>query len=874
MKLIAAFVLLSLAQASAAVLYVDINSTNPVAPFTGWPTAAANIQDAVDAASAGDTVLVTDGVYSLGQRDVGDGPSRVTVTNGISLRSINGPQFTVIDGGGTNRCISLTDNATLSGFTLTNGSATGCLCDSGAGGGVWCASPNVFLTNCVVAGNSAFDGGGVSDGTLYNCSLSANSAVSIFGSGGGVFFSTLYNCTLSGNYSGNQGGAAHSSILYNCALIGNSAATEGGGAYNCTLYDCTLNSNTVIGGSAYFIYGGGADNCHLYNCTLSGNEAVDSSGPNQGSGTGGGAYNSGLYNCILTANRADYCGGAFYCGLYNCTLTGNSAIYQDGGVANCTLYNCIIYYNSAANGANYDFEGLSKLWYCCTMPDPGGYGNITNNPLFVDYASGNLRLQSNSPCIDAGTNAYVFTATDLDGHSRIFGGRVDMGAYEFRPAASGIVRYVNVNSTNAVPPFLQWATAATNIQQAVSAAGVGDEVLVTNGVYPGTVAVSDSVTLRSVNGPQFTIVDGGGTNPCASLADGASLTGFTLTNGYTYGSNGGGGVTCTSTNAFLTDCVIVGCSGLWSGGAYGGALYNCTLNNNSAIFAYLSGQGSGAIGSTLYNCTLTGNSGSAAGAWCTLYNCTLTGNYDGGAYHSTLYNCTLTGNSAYYGGGVYDSTLYNCIVFFNSATAGANYDTNSTLNYCCTTPDPGGTGNITNEPLFISLTTGNTRLQSNSPCINAGNNAYVSTATDLDGRPRIVDGTVDMGAFEFQPGISGAFIGWLHQYGLPTNGSADSADSDGDGMNNLQEWIAGTNPTNALSVLKMFAPSKTASGIAASWQSVNGITYFLQRCTNLKAQPAFTSVQSNLVGQIGTTVFIDTNAVGQGPFFYRVGVQQ
>ena len=75
-----------------------------------------------------------------------------------------------------------------------------------------------------------------------------------------------------------------------------------------------------------------------------------------------------------------------------------------------------------------------------------------------------------------------------------------------------------------------------------------------------------------------------------------------------------------------------------------------------------------------------------------------------------MINCTLTGNSAQgefaRGDGVYSSTLNNCIVYYN----GENYY-DSTLNYSCTTPDPGsGVGNITNEPVFVDLAGGNLRL--------------------------------------------------------------------------------------------------------------------------------------------------------------------
>ena len=98
---------------------------------------------------------------------------------------------------------------------------------------------------------------------------------------------------------------------------------------------------------------------------------------------------------------------------------------------------------------------------------------------------------------------------------------------------SAATHYVSLGSTNPTPPYTNWATAAMSIQAAVNVAATNDVVLVTNGVYPGGVSVTKPLTLLSVNGPQFTIINGGGTNRCVYLTNGASLTGFTLTNGYT-----------------------------------------------------------------------------------------------------------------------------------------------------------------------------------------------------------------------------------------------------------------------------------------------------------------------------------------------------
>jgi hypothetical protein len=214
------------------------------------------------------------------------------------------------------------------------------------------------------------------------------------------------------------------------------------------------------------------------------------------------------------------------------------------------------------------------------------------------------------------------------------------------------------------------------------------------------------------------------------------------------------------------------------------------------------------------------------------------------------------------------STLYNCIVYLNY---GENYDSYCTLNYCCTTPLPAnGVRNINNDPGFVNHFIGNLRLHSDSPCINAGNNAYVTTTTDLDGNPRIVSGTVDIGAYEYEGAGSVISYAWLQQYGLPTDGSADYDDPDHDGLNNWQEWVCGTNPTNALSALRMLSALPTGTNTTVTWQSVAGVNYFLKRSANVAA--SFTLLATNIDGQASTTSYADTNGTGTGPFFYRVGV--
>jgi hypothetical protein len=421
--------------ALAAVRYVDVNSTNATPPYTSWASAATNIQDAVDAAVAGDEIVVTNGIYATGGRAVNGSTNRVTVDKSLTVRSVSGPQSTVIDGGGIFRCVYLTNEANLSGFTLTNGRAW-------YGAGLICESTNAVALNCVVSGNSTVGRpqppcpGVGCDGPVLSSALSAA------GDGGGAFGGTLNNCTLTGN-------------------------------------------------SAF--YGGGADECILNNCTLARNRST-----------------GGLRNGVEFSPCG---GGAFRCALNNCTLTGNSG----GGAQDCKLNNCIVYFNiNTGQQANYDYY-FSILNYSCTTPLPtNGVGNITNEPAFVNPAAGNYRLPADSPCIDAGTNLSASITNDLDGRPRPLDGNgdglaaFDMGAYEYRTPL-----LVWQGSPNPTPPHADWATAAHTIQDAVDVAVAGDEIVVTNGTYASggrhgnRVEVNSPLTIRSANGPQFTIIDGG-----------------------------------------------------------------------------------------------------------------------------------------------------------------------------------------------------------------------------------------------------------------------------------------------------------------------------------------------------------------------------
>lgn len=405
----------------AATRHVDLASTNPVAPYVSWSTAATAIQDAVDVCSAGDTVLVSNGVYETGGRallSLGGITNRVAVTNAVTLASVNGPAVTFIRGeqGANNpdnypfgnasvRCVYLGTGAVLSGFSLVGGSTPiSSSSYDGAGGGAYCAT-GALVTGCRVLGNTAWTyGGAVFGGTVVDSLLETNSA----GFGGGCYGSVLSNCVLRANVGG-----------------------EGGGADVCFLEACTIESNSAN-------YGGGSYKSVQRRSILRGNWGFQSGGGAMGAMTFGIGSESKLHECLLIGNRAAQGGGAMESEVYSCTIYNNQATYEGGGVFGSVVANSIVYANTASNVVVGN-QRYSLLTYSCTFPlPPLGTNIITGAPRFVDAAGGDFRLLANSPCIDAGTtNGQPVSGLDLAAGPRVVGSGLDMGAYEYDPSAAG-----------------------------------------------------------------------------------------------------------------------------------------------------------------------------------------------------------------------------------------------------------------------------------------------------------------------------------------------------------------------------------------------------------------------------------------------------
>ncbi len=196
------------------------------------PASHATIQDAMDAASDGDTVIVADGIYT------GEGNRNLEFHGkAITVRSENGPDNCIIDCEQAGRAVYFDwdeqEDSVLDGFTITNGKAN-------MGGGISVEKDGApTIINCIFRHNQADGsggrtpyGGGIftfkANPRISNCIFWQNISTRDDGSGGyggGVYINQgsarLSNCTFHDNTCGNKGGGlfvrwASDPVIKNC----------------------------------------------------------------------------------------------------------------------------------------------------------------------------------------------------------------------------------------------------------------------------------------------------------------------------------------------------------------------------------------------------------------------------------------------------------------------------------------------------------------------------------------------------------------------------------------------------------------------------------------------------------------------------------
>ncbi len=402
----------------AGTLCVDVSRTTGANNGASWADAFQGVdglQNALAAAGVGDQIWVAQGVYKptltttrtiyfqlkngvevyggfdgtetlLSQRDIAANVTTLSadLLGNDASNAFADNSFHVVQGAGTNA------SAVLDGFVVTAGNANSATNNQDKGGGILC-----------LAGASP---------TIRNCTFTLNRCT--FGGGAGYINSsspTFLDCVFDTNFGGSFGGAFD---------MANGVAA--------TFNRCVFRNNTAARAGGIEIFG--SSPAKVWNCLFHNNTST---------GTGGGG-------AIFVSGSAP--------GIRNCTVVFNSATSNaTGGIlgAGGSVVNCVVFGNTGSGGSSGQTAQISpsnmNVTYTLTSTGFTGTGNVTATPLFDTCGPFQYRLATNSPGIDAGSNAGVVVAaglTDVAGGLRFADSAlvadsgagtapiVDMGAFE------------------------------------------------------------------------------------------------------------------------------------------------------------------------------------------------------------------------------------------------------------------------------------------------------------------------------------------------------------------------------------------------------------------------------------------------------------
>ena len=393
----------------------------------------------------------------------------------------------------------------------------------------------------------------------------------------------------------------------------------------------------------------------------------------------------------------------------------------------------------------------------------------------------------------------------------------------------------NTNSKNIINGSL--VSPATNLDGFTITAGYANDLSEPSDRGAGMYCDLDDEIGPSVNQLSFvgnySRIGGSGIYKCTQ-----SVTNSSFINNYSVAKGGA----VIAEGGYFNQVTFSGNKSIYSGGAISNDLSKITIENSEFIA----------------NITLLHDGGGiSTNADITLENVLFKGNYAGsdsgdigGAIDirdmttANFINTTFTGNKAGdFGGAISISemtslNIQNSIIWNNEDSTSNTQTSSIYINGGTYTQSHSliqgfgtvGLGNLDEDPMFITATDpstaptsiGNSRLNVESPAINAGDNRVLNSVTDLDGNARIVDSTVDMGAYEHSSNtVSVTVSGLLGGSVVLQNNGADDLTFNSDGSQSFNTSVAYTADYLITVLTQPSSPSQNCTVTNASG-TING----------------------------------------------------
>lgn len=556
---------LALPKMVANVYYVRTNG-NDALPGTSWAEAKQTVAAAIAVAASSDEVWIARGTYA----------GHVTIKPEVALYGgFAGSEVARDERNWTNHLSILWGNTNGAVVTITN------------------CGPATRIDGFVIGGGNGIHGGGIkingaapviANNTIRNnITDGAGAGISIWGfklvSSTEAYYPIITNNLIVENQAINdEGDGAGIAVIGSSPVIAwnfiarNTASRNGGGIA------CWRHSQPVIANN--FIAANSASYDEL-----------------TASGGGGGIFASAtdldgrpiafavsapvIANNVIAANGGNDGGGISVVDsllgaatIVNNTIVGNNGAGVFWANTSPTNNNNIVAFNARGfersryftNEAVIQFNDVfgnsilgGQANYHITVDRTGTEGNISADPRFANLGIGELHLQPDSPCVNAGGTAFVLPAfPDIDAGARVHGGAVDIGADESDGTRWNVpTPVVRVSAAGDDSDGSTWAKAKRTVTAGINAAATtGGEVWVAEGIYPERIEPRAFVWLyggfagTETNRDQRnvathpTILDGGGTAPVVYFRNNgyklSALDGFTVQ---------GGGI-CTGGNVF------------------------------------------------------------------------------------------------------------------------------------------------------------------------------------------------------------------------------------------------------------------------------------------------------------------------------------